>query len=210
MSGRGLFVTFEGIEGSGKSTHARLIYEALREMGIEAVLTAEPGGTDIGRSIREVLLDPAHKGMDPVCELLLYNASRRQLVKELIEPSLREGKVVISDRYSDSTAAYQGAGRGLTAGLIETIDSVSTGGLKPGLTILLDLDVETGLKRNEVLNKTDRIELEAVEFHRLVREGFLRLRENEPGRIRLFDATATKEALHEEILTAVLGALGAR
>lgn len=205
--GAGLFITFEGTEGSGKSTHVQLLYNALVQKKIDALLTAEPGGTDVGRAIRQVLLDPAHRGMDPVAELLLYNASRSQLVHKVILPALKKGKVVISDRYSDSTAAYQGAARGLHAGLIETLDAISTGGLKPRLTILLDLDVETGLKRNRRLNKTDRLELETLEFHRRVREGYLRLRDREPGRIRLIDASASKLEVHEMIVKEVLAAL---
>lgn len=205
--GAGLFITFEGTEGSGKSTHVQLLYNALVQKKIDALLTAEPGGTDVGRAIRQVLLDPAHRGMDPVAELLLYNASRSQLVHKVILPALKKGKVVISDRYSDSTAAYQGAARGLHAGLIETLDAISTSGLKPRLTILLDLDVETGLKRNRRLNKTDRLELETLEFHRRVREGYLRLRDREPGRIRLIDASASKLEVHEMIVKEVLAAL---
>jgi dTMP kinase len=188
---KGLFITFEGIEGSGKSTQARLLYEYLLRKKIQAVLTAEPGGTVLGQRIREVLLSPEHKGMAPVTELLLYNASRSQLVNELIKPAIKKGMVIISDRFSDSTIAYQGYGRGIPLKTLSALDKIATGGLKPDLTILLDLPPEKGLARNKKDKKkfADRLELEELEFHKRVREGFLRIRKKEPARVKLIDVS---------------------
>jgi len=200
---KGLFITFEGIEGSGKSTQARLLYEYLIKKKIEAVLTAEPGGTLVGQKVREVLLSPEHKGMSPVTELLLYNASRSQLISELIRPAIKEGKVIISDRFSDSTVAYQGYGRGLPLKTISALDRIATGGLKPDLTILLDLPPEVGLARNKKDKKkfADRLELEELEFHKRVRKGFLKIRQAEPRRVKRIDVSkgGIKE-IHKKIV----------
>jgi dTMP kinase len=204
---RGAFISFEGIEGTGKSTQAALLARALEDRGLKALLTAEPGGTAIGSRIREVLLCVEHGAMDPVTELLLYAASRRQHLAELIMPALDEGRVVITDRFSDSTSAYQGYGRGLDLGLIDTLDRAVTGGLKPGLTILLDVDVETGLRRNRHINKVDRLELEDVAFHEKVRAGYRAIREAEPRRVKLLDASATAEEVHHAVMGLVEGFL---
>lgn len=206
----GAFISFEGIEGTGKSTQARLLSEALAEKGLDVLLTAEPGGTAIGQGIREMLLSVSHARMDPVTELLLYAASRRQHVAEAIEPALCEGRVVITDRFSDSTTAYQGYGRGLSLELLASLDSAATGGLRPGLTILLDLDVKTGLRRNAEINKVDRLELESLEFHRKVREGYLAIARAEPGRVKLIDASGDAGAVHARVLEAAAGFLEAR
>jgi dTMP kinase len=197
---KGLFISFEGIEGTGKSTQARLLADYLRAKGAASVLTEEPGGTAIGRKIREVLLSVEHGGMDPVAELLLYAASRRQHMSELILPSLGKGLTVITDRFSDSTRAYQGYGRGLPLELIDSLDRAVTGGLRPDLTLLLDLDVRTGLMRNRRVNKVDRLELEDIRFHEKVREGYLAIREAEPERVRLIDASGGIEAVHAEVV----------
>lgn len=175
------------------------------------MLTAEPGGTQIGEKIREVLLSPEYKAMFPVTELLLYNASRAQLVNELIKPSLELGHIIISDRYSDSTVAYQGYGRGISLDLISRLDKISTGGLKPQLTILLDLPPREGLARNrkDERKKTDRLELETLRFHEKVRAGFLKLQELEPGRIALVDVSSgTVEEIHSKILEIVTEKIG--
>lgn len=200
---KGLFISFEGIEGTGKSTQARLLADYLRAKGAAGVLTEEPGGTAIGRKIREVLLSVEHGGMDPVAELLLYAASRRQHMSELILPSLKKGLTVITDRFSDSTRAYQGYGRGLPLELIDSLDRAVTGGLRPDLTLLLDLDVEAGLMRNRKVNKVDRLELEDVRFHKKVREGYLAIMEAEPERVRLIDASGAVEAVHAEVVRVV-------
>lgn len=200
---KGVFISFEGIEGTGKSTQARLLADYLRARGAACVLTEEPGGTAIGRRIREVLLSVEHGGMDPVAELLLYGASRRQHMSELILPSLNKGLAVITDRFSDSTRAYQGYGRGLPLELIDSLDRAVTGGRRPDMTLLLDLDVKTGLMRNRRANKVDRLELEDIRFHERVRGGYLAIREAEPERVRLIDASRAVEAVHEAVLRTV-------
>ncbi|MBI3592125.1 MAG: dTMP kinase, partial [Nitrospirae bacterium] len=169
---KGIFISFEGIEGTGKTTQARLLSERLSAEGHEVLLTQEPGGTVIGNRIREILLLPEHKEMSYMTELLLYNAARAQHLSEKIWPSINEGKIVITDRFTDSTIAYQGYARGIDISLIRSIDSIATGGISPDLTLLFDLDVETGLARNRGANKVDRLELEDIEFHRKVRAGY--------------------------------------
>jgi len=200
---KGLFISFEGIEGTGKSTQARLLRDWLEGQGREAVLTREPGGTEIGKAIRQVLLSREHDAMDPVAELLLYAADRRQHVREIIKPALDAGLVVITDRFSDSTMAYQGHARGLDIELLESLDEAATGGLKPGLTLLLDLDVREGLSRNREANKVDRFELEEVEFHEAVREGFLRIQRSAPERVKVIDASASVDEVHAKVIEAV-------
>lgn len=175
------------------------------------MLTAEPGGTAIGEGIREVLLSPEHKNMFPVTELLLYNASRAQLVNELIRPSLELGRIVISDRYTDSTLAYQGYGRGIAPDLIARLDKIATEGLRPDLTILLDLPPREGLARNrkDDRKKTDRLELENLNFHEKVRKGFLELHKKEPGRMQLLDVSSgTVEQVHAKIVEIVTEKIG--
>ncbi len=194
------FVSFEGIEGSGKSTQARLLYEYLSKKGYTVILTGEPGGTEIGLKIRELLLSVEHKGMVPITELLLYNASRVEHIKEIILPAINRGAIVITDRFSDSTVAYQGYGSGIDFNLIGSIERAVTGGLRPDITILLDLDVEVGLKRNRGINKTDRLELEDIEFHKKVRSGYLEIAAKEPERIKVIDASQNIEVIHNRIV----------
>ncbi|MEJ2314214.1 MAG: dTMP kinase [Nitrospirota bacterium] len=199
----GLFISFEGIEGTGKSTQARLLRDWLEAQGMEAVLTREPGGTGIGKKIRQVLLDANHGGMDPLTELLLYAADRRQHMTEEILPSTGKGLVVITDRFSDSTRAYQGRARGIGPRVLEKIDKLATGGLKPDLTILLDMDVFEGLSRNRSANKSDRLELEEISFHEKVRKAFLDIQRAEPERVKLVDATGTVEEVHGRVVKVV-------
>jgi dTMP kinase len=199
----GIFISFEGVEGTGKSTQARLLRDWLEGQGRECVLTREPGGTDIGKGIRKVLLSSDHDAMDPVAELLLYAADRRQHMIEVILPAVEGGLTVITDRFSDSTMAYQGHARGLDMDLLESLDEAATGGKKPDLTLLLDMDVRAGLSRNQDANKVDRFELEDVEFHEAVREGFLRIQRGETERIKLVDATGTVEEVHARVTEAV-------
>lgn len=208
----GFFISFEGIEGSGKSTQAKLLYEALKKRGFPVVLTFEPGGTKIGERIREILLGPEHPGIAPYTELFLFSAARYQHMHELIMPSLKKSTVVITDRFIDSTTAYQGAGRGIALKTIESINRIATQGLKPHMTFLLDLPAEIGIERTGQFflwseaekvareQKADRVELEKIAFHRKVRQGYLYLREMEPERIILFDATRPVEELHDEIV----------
>ncbi len=197
---KGTFISFEGIEGTGKSTQARLLSEYLKGKGFEVVLTEEPGGTQIGLRIRELLLSVEHKEMMPITELLLYNASRTQHTEEVIIPAINRGAVVITDRFTDSTIAYQGYGRGIDLNLLDSIDLIATGRLRPDITILLDLDVEVGLKRNRGINKTDRLELEDVEFHQKVRSGYHSLAAKEPERIKLINISGSIEEIHNRIV----------
>ncbi len=192
---KGKFISFEGIEGTGKSTQAKLLQQGLLGLDYEVILTEEPGGTLISLRIREILLSVDHTNMKPLTELLLYNAARAQHIEEVILPALNRGAVVITDRFTDSTFAYQGYGRGIDLDLLESIDKIATNGLRPDITMLLDLDVETGLKRNRRINKTDRLELEDVEFHQRVRKGYHELAAKEPERIKVLDASAGIEEL---------------
>lgn len=203
-SKRGIFISFEGIEGAGKSTQARLLYEYLKEKGFKVVLTEEPGSTPIGLKIRELLLSSEYKETSPLTELLLYNASRAQHIKDVILPELNSGAIVITDRFSDSTVAYQGYGRGIDLNLIDFIENVVTAGLKPDITILLDVDVEIGLRRNRGISKIDRLELEDVNFHKMVRSGYLEIASKEPERIKLIDASDGVKEIHDKILKIVM------
>ncbi|MFC1769649.1 dTMP kinase [Nitrospirota bacterium] len=199
----GLFISLEGIEGTGKTTQSRLLGEALEAQGQKTVLTVEPGGTEISRHIREVLLDVRHTNMDPMTELLLYAAARRQHLQEIINPALKRGEIVITDRFSDSTMAYQGYARGLDRNLIRSLDSTVTGSIRPNLTLLLDMDPRIGLERNRNAQKVDRLELEALEFHQKVRDGFLQIATQEPDRIKIINAETTVEQIHTQILEKV-------
>jgi dTMP kinase len=207
---KGIFISFEGIEGTGKSTQAKLLYQWLRGEGFDVVLTEEPGGTRIGLKIRELLLSVEHTDITPVTELLLYNASRSQHIGEIISPAIKKGSIVITDRFTDSTVAYQGYGRGIELGRIDSIDAVATDNLRPDITILLDLDVEIGLKRNRGINKTDRLELEDVIFHRRVRRGYLAIAERQPQRIKLVDASETIDQIHQKIVTIISDFINSR
>jgi dTMP kinase len=201
---KGIFVSFEGIEGTGKTIQSKLLYEYLIKRGIKVILTEEPGGTQIGLKIREMLLSVEHKEMIPIAELLLYNASRAQHIKEVILPAIDKGAVVVTDRFTDSTVAYQGYGRGIDLNLINSIQKIVTAGLQPHITILLDLDVEVGLKRNKGINKTDRLELEDIEFHKRVRSGYLEIASKEPERIKLINASDGIEEIHRKIVNIVM------
>ena len=205
---KGRFISLEGIEGTGKSTQAKLLSDYLKEKGFDVVLTEEPGGTQIGLRIRELLLSVEHKGMTAVTELLLYNASRSQHIREIILPAIGRGAIVITDRFTDSTIAYQGFGRGIDLRLINSIDLIATERLRPDITILLDLDAEVGLKRNKGINKTDRLELEDLEFHQRVRNGYHNLAEKEPERIKLIDASAGIQEIHSRISSIITNFIG--
>lgn len=207
---KGIFVSFEGIEGTGKSTQARLLSEYLTGKGLRVIKTEEPGGTQISLKIREILLSLDSRGMDHVTELLLYNASRSQHIKEVIMPALERGDVVITDRFSDSTVAYQGYGRDIDLKLIDSLDKISTGGLKPDITILLDIDVETGLRRNKEINKNDRLEQEDIVFHQKVRSGFIKIAEREPERVKMIDCFDGIDAVHKKVVDMVKGFLDKR
>ena len=193
-----LFITFEGGEGSGKSVQARALYKRLSQSAIPALLTHEPGGTPFSNRIGRWLKWAEVKDISPLTELLLFNASRAQLVTEVIQPNLENGKVVISDRYADSTTAYQSYGRGLDLEMVKTINNAATRGLNPSLTVLLDIPAEEGLARKG--NKRhDRFEREDIAFHQRVREGYLKLAAGEPERWLVIDAGQSKEKIKEII-----------
>lgn len=196
---KGAFITMEGVEGSGKSTQIALLKDYLQTEGWIVEVTREPGGTPIGETIRNVLLDPENDAMDSIAELLLYEASRAQHVAQLIRPALDRGAIVICDRFSDSTTAYQGAGRGLSKEEMERLHGLATKGLIPDLTILIDIPAPEGLARAKRYRDSDRIELEPEEFHERVRQAFLDLAKAQPGRIKIVDGLQTMEKVAEEI-----------
>jgi len=208
-----LFVTFEGPEGSGKSTQIQLLYRALKDKGLTVVCTREPGGTPIGEQIRAVLHDLRNVGMSPEAEVLLYSASRAQHVAQLIRPALERGEVVISDRYAESTLAYQGYGRGLDLDTLRRITDFATGGLYPDLVVYLDLDVELGLERKRRAQQQgqgewNRMDQQELAFYRRVREGYLRMAEQERTRWLVVDATRSVEEIHRIVLRRVEACLG--
>lgn len=186
----GLFITFEGVEGSGKSTQARALAAHLTAGGASVVLTREPGGTALGERIRDVLLDLGERGMLAETELFLYLASRAEHVARVIAPALESGDIVISDRFGDASVAYQGGGRELGPSLVESLNEVATGCVKPDVTFLLDLDPEEGLRRlsGRGGGDRDRIETEAIAFHRRVREAYIQAAERDPSRFVILDA----------------------
>ncbi|MDH4027563.1 MAG: dTMP kinase [Nitrospirota bacterium] len=199
MSGVRGFISFEGIEGSGKSTQSKLLAAYLRSKGRDVIETAEPGGTRIGNKIRQLLLEPQNH-MDPLAELLLYYSSRAQHVREVVYPAIIRNTIVITDRFTDSTVAYQGYARGIDLGIINALNEIVVPEMKPVLTFLLDLDVEEGLRRNRQARKEDRFELEAVEFHKLVRNGFLEIAREEPARVKVVDASRDAAEVSREII----------
>jgi dTMP kinase len=199
MPGAKGFISFEGVEGSGKSTQIRLLAAYLRSKGHDVLETAEPGATRIGKKIRALLLDPQNH-MDPLAELLLYYADRAQHVREIVYPAIMENKVVITDRFTDSTAAYQGHARGLDLSLIHSLNDMVVPDMKPFLTIILDMDVEEGLKRNRDAQKVDRFEQETVDFHNRVRQGFHQIACEEPERVKIVDASKSRDEVTAEII----------
>lgn len=188
-----LFITFEGGEGSGKSVQARALYRRLVRLAVPALLTREPGGTGLGERLARDLKYARTLSISPLAELLMFNASRAQLVADVIKPALAGGKVVICDRFADSTIAYQSWGRGLDTKLVKTINDIATAGLTPSLTILLDVPVEEGLDRVKKRGaQKDRFEKEALAFHRRVRQGYLKMASEEPQRWLVIDSRQTK------------------
>lgn len=185
---KGLFITFEGMDGCGKTTQIPLLASRIRQKGRKVIEAVEPGGTEIGRQIRSVLLDANNHALAPAAEMLLYFASRAQNTAEVISPALREGSVVISDRFTDSTLVYQGYGRALGAEAVAALHRIATGDLQPDLTLLLDVDLETSLKRARTHKNADRMEQQRADFYHKVRAAYLRLAESEPRRIRVIDA----------------------
>ncbi|MDD6359664.1 MAG: dTMP kinase [Parafannyhessea umbonata] len=189
---RGTFISLEGIDGCGKSTQATLLADRLEAAGHEVVRLREPGGTAIGEKIRKILLDPQNGAMADECELLLYEASRAQLVREVIAPALARGAVVVCDRYLDSTYAYQAGGRGLDASLVSRCNELGSCGVLPDRTLVLDLDCEDALAR-ATAGGADRLEQEGMRFQERVRAAYLRLAKAEPARVRVVDAAGSVE-----------------
>ena len=202
-----MFITFEGPEGSGKSTQLPKLAQFLEESGLSVVKTREPGGTKIGDQIREVLVRMDNTELHPRTEILLFLAARAQLVEELIIPSLQEGKIILCDRYGDSTLAYQGYGHGLDLETLRAMLHFATGGLKPDLTILLDVDVMTGLKRKKIKDEWNRLDAFELSFHERVREGYHILAGQEPERWKIVDATQEPEQVQKEIRALVFDAI---
>ncbi len=215
MMSAGLFITLEGVEGSGKTTQAAILADALRARGLVVTVTREPGGTPVGQAIRAIFLDAAF-ALEPAAELLLVLADRAQHVREQLRPALAAGQIVVCDRYSDSTTAYQGYGRGLDHQLLRELNQLASDALKPDLTLVLDCSAELGLARTHACQKegagavdrfeVDRFESERLEFHRRVREGFLAVAREEPARVLVLDASRPAA----EVSAAILGAVTAR
>lgn len=201
--GPGRFISFEGVDGSGKTTQALRLAGRLRERGLQVVVAVEPGGTAVGEKIRAILLDKRNSELTAETELLLYFASRAQNVAEVIRPALARGEVVISDRYTDSTIAYQGYGRGLGEQVVRQLHRLACGDLWPDLTLLLDLEPEVGLQRARERGALDRMDQQTREFHRRVRQGYLDLAAREPGRILVIDARGDVGAVAAAVEAAV-------
>ena len=212
-----MFISFEGIEGSGKSTAQRLLAEHLQGLGYDPLLTREPGGCALGRSLRPILLDARTRGLSSRAELYLFLADRAQHVAEVIRPALEAGQTVLCDRYADSTLAYQGYGRGLDPEHLRRINDMATGGLMPDLTLLLDLPVHCGLERAGLRNREEgtvlsegRFDAESLEFHERVRQGYRSLAAEEPERFAIIDAAQPPEDVVMQCLSAVEASLRQR
>ncbi|MBA2333682.1 MAG: dTMP kinase [Pyrinomonadaceae bacterium] len=208
---RGQFITFEGIDGSGKSTQLRMLAGELRQRSVDVITTREPGGTPLGRRLREAFLE-TEETVAPIAELLLFAADRAQHVEFLVKPALGEGRVVISDRFADATFAYQGAGRGFPEATVNQIIELATGGMKPDLTLFFDISVENALKRmrsrSETGERINRMDVETADFYTNVRSAYLAIAEREPMRFRIIDANgsvAEIQAAVVEIITKFLG-----
>jgi len=200
----GMFITLEGPDGSGKTTQAHLVFDWLRHQGQDVLLTREPGGSDIGDQVREVLHDSSNSAMAPQTEFLLYSASRAQHVAQLILPSLKAGRIVISDRYADSSLAYQGYGRGLDLEMLRLITAFATQGLKPDLTLYFDIPAGDGLQRRLLSGEAwNRMDAEALAFHRRVRTGYLELANAEPDRWKVIDASRSIRDVQRDVRSVV-------
>jgi dTMP kinase len=200
--GKGYFISIEGSDGSGKSTQIKLIKEYFASKGFEVVESREPGGTRIGEKIRDIILDNENVEMSPVTEALLYAASRAQHVTEVIRPCLEQGKVIICDRYVDSSIAYQGVGRGLGMDVVSKINSVAIQGIMPDLTIFFDIDPEVALNRKIEDGKADRLELEKLEFHKKVYKGYKQIASTN-SRIKIVDASRSVMEIHKDVINII-------
>lgn len=197
---KGLFITFEGCDGCGKTTQLNLLAEFLKEKGHEIIITKEPGADGLGEKIRELLLN--YNGeVSQKCESFLFLADRAQHIDTIVKPALQRSVIVLCDRHTDSTIAYQGYGRGLNIEELSKLNELATGGIKPDLTLLFDVDTETSMLR--VGNSQDRMESAGIEFQKKVRMGYLELAQKEPERIKVFNSSKSIEQLHQEVITAV-------
>lgn len=194
-----MFISLEGPEGSGKTSQLPLLADFLRLQGYQVYTTREPGGTSISEQIRTILHNLENKEMNPRTEILLFQASRAQLVEQIIRPHLNKGGIVLSDRYADSTLAYQGYGHQIDIESLRVLVTFATGGLKPDLTILLDLDVETGLRRKELKGEWNRLDAYNLEFHHRVRQGYLQLVQDEPERWLVVDASQEPKKVQDDL-----------
>ena len=211
----GWFITFEGVEGSGKTTQIRFAGEFLREKGLPVVVTQEPGGTPLGERIREILLNHVGFDISGEAEVFLFAAARAQHTDRLIRPALEKGQVILCDRFSDATIAYQAYGRGLPLEAVREVCRLASRGLSPRLTLLFDLPVESGLERafrriaaREEARREDRFEREHLDFHRRIREGYLAIARQEPGRVKIIDASRDVESTRREVRTILSSFLG--
>ena len=198
--GKGLFITFEGADGCGKTTQIKLLDEYLRQKGIETLLTREPGAKGLGVKLREILLNYDGE-VSPNCESFLFLADRAQHVDCIIKPAIQEGKVILCDRHTDSTVVYQGYGRGLDLERINYLNNIATSGLKPDLTIVFDIDIETSMKR--VGKEKDRMESAGNEFFNRVRFGYLEIAKQEPNRVKVISSSDTIENIHKKVIELV-------
>jgi len=197
MDVKGKLITLEGSEGSGKSTQSALIAEYLKKAGCDVLQLREPGGVKISESIRNLLLDAKNTAMSNECEMLLYMAARGQIVQEVIAPALKSGKIIICDRFLDSTIAYQGYGNGVDIEVIKRTGAFVTKGITPDMTLLFDIEVEKGLSRTNA--QKDRIEMRSLDYHNKVRQGYLALAKEEPKRIKVIQVDAPKEKIFERV-----------
>lgn len=198
MTKQGVLISFEGVDGSGKSTQARMLYDYLKERNYDVLFIREPGGTAVSEAIRDILLDNAHKKMSARAEMLLFLAARAELVDEVIAPALKQGRIVITDRFSDSTLAYQVDGRKLPRRVVTATNEFAAAKVKPGLTFIVDLGIARAHSR--LKEKKDRMESSAQEFHMRVRRGFLKIAQAEPRRVKVVDGKKTPDAIFQEIL----------
>ncbi|MGI6575918.1 MAG: dTMP kinase [bacterium] len=207
---KGIFITVEGIDGVGKTTQLDLLHRWFVSQGYQVLFTREPGGTKVGEGIREALLNREHTGLSPVAEALLYAASRAQLVQDVIIPALAVGRIVVCDRFLDSSIAYQGFGRGLPVAYIEAINSQATKGIRPDLTLLLDMDIAAGRARLKGEGRTalDRLEGESLSFYHRVREGYLQLAQAEPERIKIISAQHSIAEVNRQVIDYITKFLG--
>ena len=207
---QGKFITFEGIDGSGKSTQLRMLGGTLREAGVDFITTREPGGTPLGRRLREAFLE-TEETVAPIAELLLFAADRAQHVELLIKPTLAECRTILSDRYADATFAYQGAGRGFDESTVNEVIQLATGGLKPDLTLFFDITIDRAIRRMSERSDTEtvqnRMDLESADFYSRVREAYLGIAKREPARFKIIDANGSVEETHAKVVEVVSGFL---